>query len=117
MRTAKAGLRRTQESDDEVSGPGPMELHQESGVLLPKPAAVPVPYPAQREAPGADSATARDLASNTLMAEQPAPVINVTIGRVEVRAVQAPAGRPRIEASKPKPLSLDDYLKQRGGNR
>lgn len=118
MRTDETDLGRTQESGHEASRIGePKEGRQESGVLIPKPAAVPVPYPSQREAPGTGSATARDLTSSPPMAEQPAPVINVTIGRVEVRAVQAPAGKPRIDPSKPKPLSLDDYLKQRGGNR
>ena len=118
MRTAKTVPRRTRESARDVSGPGPNDLHQESGTLIPKPAAVPVPYPAAREAPRADAATAaRDFTANTPMTEQSAPVINVTIGRVEVRAVQPPAGKPRSEPSRPKPLSLDDYLKQRGGNR
>lgn len=46
--------------------------------------------------------------------EPPPAVINVTIGRVEVRAVQPPTGRSRVEPAKPKPMSLDDYLKQRG---
>ena len=118
MRADKTELRRTQESGHEASGiDAQKEGHPASGVLIPKPAAAPVPYPSQREAPGTGSATARDLTSAPPTAEQPAPVINVTIGRVEVRAVQASAGKPRIEASTPKPLSLDDYLKQRGGNR
>src|SRR5262245_46335471 len=48
----------------------------------------------------------------------PAPSINVTIGRVEVRAVPPPA----LQQAKPKPapvLSLEDYLRQRanGGRR
>jgi hypothetical protein len=44
-----------------------------------------------------------------------APTIQVTIGRIEVRATPAPAAAP---ASKPKPApvpSLDDYLRQRNG--
>jgi hypothetical protein len=43
-------------------------------------------------------------------------VINVTIGRIEVRAIAAPAPeRPRRAAPgrRPGPLSLDDYLRQR----
>lgn len=44
------------------------------------------------------------------------PVVNVTIGRVEIRAV-APPPRTRQSPQTPKPLSLDDYLKQRGGGR
>jgi hypothetical protein len=48
--------------------------------------------------------------------KQPEPVINVTIGRVEVRA-SAPAAPPKPK-SKPKApavMSLDDYLNQRKG--
>jgi hypothetical protein len=42
------------------------------------------------------------------------PVVQVTIGRVEVRAVAPPVRQQK----NPKPqsaMSLDDYLKQRGG--
>ena len=52
--------------------------------------------------------------------EPPAPTIRVSIGRIEVRAVTppppAPPRRERVGPSSP-PLSLDDYLKQRGGGR
>ncbi|HEV7892221.1 MAG TPA: hypothetical protein VGP08_16360 [Pyrinomonadaceae bacterium] len=42
-----------------------------------------------------------------------APTINVTIGRVEVRATQAPAPAPkRTETAAPR-MSLDDYLRRR----
>ena len=44
-----------------------------------------------------------------------APVIQVTIGRVEVRAVMAPPSPPR-PAPRPR-LSLDDYLRQSRGDR
>lgn len=47
---------------------------------------------------------------------EPEPVIHVTIGRVEVRAVQAESAARRQK----KPtgvMSLEDYLKQRGGGR
>ena len=47
----------------------------------------------------------------------PAPVVNVTIGRIEVRAAPAPAPRQSTEARGPKPMSLDEYLKQRGSGR
>lgn len=46
-----------------------------------------------------------------------AAVVNVTIGRVEVRAMPAPAAQPPRAARGPQPLSLDDYLKQRRGER
>jgi hypothetical protein len=47
----------------------------------------------------------------------PEPVVNVTIGRIEVRvapAAQTPA-RQRPEGAKP--MGLDQYLRQRGGRR
>lgn len=45
-------------------------------------------------------------------APAPEPTIKVTIGRVEIRAVNAPE-RPRAEPKSSKILSLDDYLRQR----
>jgi len=50
-------------------------------------------------------------------AEQPsstsAPVIRVTIGRVEVRAVHPPAPAPKPAKTTPPKLSLEDYLHKR----
>lgn len=47
---------------------------------------------------------------------EPEPVVNVTIGRVEVRAVQADTNRQTETRSKPSGImSLDDYLKRRNG--
>jgi hypothetical protein len=51
----------------------------------------------------------------------PAPVVHVTIGRIEVRAVPerptaaAPVAAPRPRS--PRVLSLDDYVRQRTGER
>jgi hypothetical protein len=47
------------------------------------------------------------------------PTINVSIGRVDVRAIisQQPASAQRPPAQKSGALSLDDYLKQRSGGR
>jgi hypothetical protein len=44
------------------------------------------------------------------------PVVNVTIGRVEVRAVPAHSTVPQrsVEIARPKPMSLDEYLDRRG---
>jgi hypothetical protein len=43
-----------------------------------------------------------------------APVIRVTIGRVDVRAeFPAPVSRPRPTPAQPVPLSLEDYTRQR----
>jgi hypothetical protein len=45
---------------------------------------------------------------------QSEPVINVTIGRVEVRAINTEPAKPGTTSNKPRGvLSLDDYLKQR----
>lgn len=47
-------------------------------------------------------------------ADKPEPTIQVTIGRIEVRAVkQTAAKRPKPKG--PAPMSLDDYLKRRNG--
>jgi len=47
-----------------------------------------------------------------------APVVNVTIGRLEVRALPAAAAaKPRSERRAAQPMSLDDYFKQRRGER
>ena len=45
------------------------------------------------------------------------PHVNVTIGRVDVRAVFAPAEPARAPAPRPKPTTLAEYLKQREGGR
>jgi len=46
----------------------------------------------------------------------PVPTINITIGRVEVRAVQ-PSSSARSKAKAPSILSLDDYLEGRSRER
>jgi hypothetical protein len=46
----------------------------------------------------------------------PDPVINITIGRIEVRAGPAPGGERRTEPAArrtAKPLSLEEYLRRR----
>ncbi len=45
---------------------------------------------------------------------EPTPTIQVTIGRIEVRATQQPANSPSTRSSTPR-LSLEDYLRQRNG--
>jgi hypothetical protein len=44
-----------------------------------------------------------------------APAIHVTIGRVEVRAIQSAAPLPKPAKPKPPKLSLEDYLQKRDG--
>lgn len=45
----------------------------------------------------------------------PTPAIQVTIGRIEVRATPPPAPATRKERPKPPVMSLDEYLRQRAG--
>lgn len=55
----------------------------------------------------------RAFAEPAIAREAP-PTISVTIGRVDVRAVFAPAPAPRVNRAKqPAAMSLDDYLKKR----
>lgn len=50
---------------------------------------------------------------------EPTPSVQVTIGRVEVRATPPPTPSPKARRPKPPVMSLDEYLRQRanGGNR
>ncbi len=53
-------------------------------------------------------------------APEPAPVIRVTIGRIEVRAVTAAAAAPAAAPARPESRrgtepSLEEYLKRRSG--
>jgi hypothetical protein len=73
-----------------------MENRTVSTVLQPKVTlAERDPFPVRRETP------------------VPAPTIQVTIGRIEVRATPAPKAPARERPSAPAALSLEDYLKQR----
>lgn len=73
-----------------------MENRTVSTVLQPKVTlAERDPFPVRRETP------------------TPAPTIQVTIGRIEVRATPAPKAPVRERPSAPAALSLEDYLKQR----
>ncbi len=59
------------------------------------------------------------LASDGLNTTASAPTIRVTIGRIEVRAIQPPASSsaPRPARTRRPTLSLSEYLKQRDGGR
>jgi hypothetical protein len=46
---------------------------------------------------------------------EPAPIIQVTIGRIEVRATPPPPAREKRQSPSPA-MSLDDYLRQRNGD-
>ena len=47
----------------------------------------------------------------------PGPVVNVTIGRIEVRVAPAQPSPRRQRSEPPKPMSLDQYLQKRGAQR
>lgn len=89
------------------------------GQLAPQPAAAappvvrapPVPLPATPVA--AKPARVRHSADSQPNAV--APAIHVTIGRVEVRAVQAPPAAPRAARPAAPRLSLEEYLQPRSG--
>ncbi len=61
-----------------------------------------------------ETARRSDPSGPRLPADRPAvPSVQVSIGRVEVRAVFAPPPSPSRRPSPSPALSLDDYLKQR----
>jgi hypothetical protein len=63
----------------------------------------------------AGSRGAGSLTTEPIAPEPIPPVINVTIGRVEVRP-DPPAPPPERPDPGPQPLSLADYLQGRGGD-
>ena len=94
---------------------GALAREQAIGTLLAPPGAV-VPTPGQRMAPGALLA-AHSAEGRGAHPAPPQPTIQVTIGRLEVRAVQAAHTAHKAPAARPgtAPTSLDDYLARRNG--
>jgi hypothetical protein len=60
---------------------------------------------------------ARDTASNSKSLTSVPTTVQVTIGRIEVKAVMLPAPQPKKISAPVATLSLDDYLKTQGGKR
>lgn len=58
-------------------------------------------------------------AAREMSAQAAAPIIEVTIGRIEVRAVTppAPTPQPTRQRQAPPKMSLDDYLRAHSGGR
>jgi hypothetical protein len=85
------------------------------GVLLPPggPVFATRHEPAPRPAGAAPRSPAGPFADMPREAREPA--VHVSIGRLEVRAAPAGAPAPRRQEA-PRPSSLDDYLRQRGGH-
>ena len=68
---------------------------------------------------GSESSWLRDIkkASEPYFEPPPTPVIKVTIGRIEVRAMPTTSSPQRPPSAAPKPqMSLEDYLKKRNDN-
>ena len=68
---------------------------------------------------GSKSSWLRDIkqAAEPFFEPTPRPVIKVTIGRIEVRAIPTVSSPPRPQSAAPKPqMSLEDYLKKRNDN-
>jgi hypothetical protein len=63
--------------------------------------------------PGPVAAAPTGAARRPSPSQDVAPVVNVTIGRVEVRPPAAPPPPPPVRTSGPRPLSLDEYLERR----
>ena len=105
VRTESARTRESTRSRDEASESDARRraqpFGQESGALEPPPV---------RRA--ARLRTARDASR---MQSESAPTINVTIGRVEVRATHAPQAPPRRTENAAPRMSLDEYLRRRNG--
>jgi hypothetical protein len=81
---------------------------------LPTGALAPTPPNLGEIAPAAVPHTGDAAPSRDRDAPAPVPTIHVTIGRVEVRAVQAPARDARPVRASEQPMSLDEYLRRRG---
>jgi hypothetical protein len=62
------------------------------------------------------AAAARNGAALAAAPASPAPTVQVTIGRLEIRATP-PAATPVRPSQRPQPTSLDDYLRKREGQR
>lgn len=88
------------------------EITSSFTALIPKPQSQPLPLPnPQKSRPNQPMA-------QTSVETEPTPlppdtVINVAIGRIEVRATPAPSQRRERQSSGPKVMTLDDYVQQR----
>ncbi len=106
LATQRAPLPQRQ-AGSEGEAEAPRRRPEVSGrAAAPEPIAPPVRRAAARELPGQTQRAA---------APEPAPTIQVTIGRIEVRA--APAAPAPTKAGQRPLLSLDEYLRRRNGGR
>jgi hypothetical protein len=91
---------------------GPKTLAEQN--LIVPPFSVPTGTPLYGAMP--DNAFRREPDSRVTEAN-PEPVINVTIGRIEVRAIRQPDPTKRRQTSANAVMSLNDYLHKRGGGK
>lgn len=76
------------------------------------------PVSADRMAPSPTSRASRTAQTEPAsFAAAAAPDVHIHIGRVELTALQAPAPRPAPRREEKKPMSLEEYLRQRDGRR
>jgi len=99
---------------EEQTGTAVKPRGEESAAVRRRPTVV------QREAPAPSKvpalSPARDFDSNQSDSREPGPQINVVIGRVSVQAIMPQAASQRVAPPPPAPLlSLEQYMKQRGG--
>jgi len=93
----------------------PVGSFLEGGKELENKTAVADAFPEQRPA---EARHRKDFSRNEQRPSTSAPIIRVTIGRVEVRAIHPPAAAPKEAKPAPPKLSLEDYLhKREGGSR
>jgi hypothetical protein len=77
----------------------------------------PLQVQARMSAPESQRDTLAPRAAETARMATPAPSIQVSIGRIEIKANPASASPAAKPKAAPTTLSLDDYLKQRKGDR
>lgn len=101
---AESAERRRDDEARDAAAPVPAPPPPPPSIVMVQPVVRSAPLPAAVDAP-------------TNEAPAPAPVIEVSIGRIEVRATQTPAAAPAPVRRAAGALSLDDYLRRRGGGR
>jgi hypothetical protein len=123
-----------QERDDVVTFPVPISSATNTVAAVPVAAALPavLPTSAAQPAPPSEPVRAFPVARSrpgetpTLPPRPPTarrqtepagPDVHISIGRVEIKAVPGPAPAPRPERPRRPVLGLDEYLKERGGDR
>ncbi len=108
--SASAGLHPASQAPPDIASMSPIPIES---VAQPKPA------PASKVRASIGPALSPPSSVETATDPKPAPSIQVTIGRIEVRATAPPTAVPKKRRAPSPGMSLDDYLRQRdqGGRR